>query len=124
MGIKILEKTVEIIKEINPKYWYIENPMCVMRKMEIMKGLPRTTITYCQYGDSRMKPTDIWTNNHSWKPRKMCKNGMDCHVSAPRGSKTGTEGLKSAIERSKIPEGLCYEILLSGNESNQQSIDL
>ena len=68
----------------------------------------RQTITYCQYGDNRMKPTDIWTNSN-WKG-KRCYNNMKCHVSAPRGSKTGTQGLKNKIERGKIPEKLFEEI--------------
>ena len=41
----------------------------------------------------------------------MCKNGMPCHESAPRGSQTGTQGLKNDFERSKVPEQLCKEIL-------------
>ena len=72
-----------------------------------MQGLPRYTVTYCQYGDERMKPTDIWTNHPApcFKPR--CKNGDPCHVSAPRGARTGTQGLKGSKERSVIPEELC-----------------
>jgi hypothetical protein len=41
----------------------------------------------------------------------MCKNGDSCHVSAPRGSTTGTQGLKGAYERSKVPNDLCEEIV-------------
>ena len=78
-----------------------------------MQNLPRYTISYCQYGDDRMKPTDIWTNNIFWNPRPMCKNGEACHDEAPRGSRTGTQGLPNAYERSKIPRLLCYEILKS-----------
>ena len=75
----------------------------------------RRTITYCQYGDKRMKPTDIWTNAvlDVWNPRPMCKNGMPCHESAPRGSRTGTQGLKNNHERSKVPNELCLEIIKS-----------
>ena len=29
----------------------------------MLKGIPRKTVCYCQYGEDRMKPTDIWTNN-------------------------------------------------------------
>lgn len=79
--------------------------------MDFMQGIPRYTITYCQYGDNRMKPTDIWTNysNPNFKP--MCKNGDSCHQKAPRGSKTGTQGLKNSKERSKIPEKFCEYIV-------------
>ena len=108
-GIKILEKTVKLIKYLEPKFWIIENPMCMTRTLEIMKPLPRTTVTYCQYGDSRMKPTDLW-NNFGFIG-KRCKNGDKCHVSAPRGSRTGTQGLKNATERGKVPRELCLEIL-------------
>lgn len=95
--------------------FFIENPRGMMRKMWWMQQphLVRKTVTYCQYGDSRMKPTDIWTNCQAWKPRPMCKNGMPCHESAPRGSKTGTQGLKNNFERSKIPPALCREVLES-----------
>ena len=65
----------------------------------------------CQYGDERMKLTDIWTNHPNPKFLPMCKNGDPCHVSAPRGAKTGTQGLKGSIERSKIPQKLCQHVV-------------
>lgn len=91
--------------------WFVENPRGMMRKMHWMQWATRHTVTYCQYGDRRMKPTDIWTNCKAWQPRPMCKNGSPCHESAPRGSKTGTQGLKNNFERSKIPPALCREVL-------------
>mgnify|MGYP003118365425 FL=1 len=116
----MVKKTISIIKQLNPKYWYIENPRGMLRKQSFMKGLPRTTVWYCTYGDKRAKPTDIWTNNlrsvfnpNGWQPRPECFNGnKNCHhESAPRGSRTGTQGLKGNYERSKIPNELCLEIL-------------
>jgi hypothetical protein len=110
LSIELVGHTIELIHDLKPKYWFIENPRGVMRKIEVMQGLPRYTITYCQYGDTRMKPTDIWTNhpNPMFKPK--CKNGDLCHVRAPRGSKTGTQGLKGATERGRIPEDFCLYI--------------
>lgn len=113
LGIELVKKTLEIIDYYNPKFWFMENPRGVLRKMDIVKGLKRNTVTYCQYGDERMKPTDIWTNSDVWVPRKMCKNGDPCHVAAPRGSRTGTQGRSNAYERSKIPYELCQEIIKS-----------
>jgi len=110
IGNMILGKTLEIINITRPKYWFIENPRGMMRKLPIMASLPRRTVTYCQYGDTRMKPTDIWTNCEIWKSKPPCKNGDPCHVPAPRGSRTGTQGIKGAIDRSKIPNELCEEI--------------
>lgn len=117
-NIKLVKKTLEIIKYykiLNPfLIWYIENPRGILRKLSFMQNLPiRKTITYCQYGEKRMKPTDIWTNNLKWYPQKICKRGDPCHDPAPRGSwKTGTLKLKK-VDRSKIPPKLCREILLS-----------
>lgn len=102
---------LNLIKELKPKYWFIENPRGGLRKMDFMKGLPRYTVTYCQYGDTRMKPTDIWTNHPNPKFKPMCKNGDACHERAPRGSKTGTQGLKGARERAVIPHELCMHIV-------------
>lgn len=121
LGVEFVQKTIDIIKELQPTYWFIENPRGKLRKLDVINGLNdmwypyvyRYTVTYCQYGDSRMKPTDIWTNNPYWEPRPMCKNGDKCHVSAPRGSQTGTQGLKGNYERSKLPDELCQEILES-----------
>lgn len=115
---KILAKTLEIINITRPKFWFIENPRGMMRTLPIMASLPKHTVTYCQYGDTRMKPTDIWTNCEQWKPKPPCKNGDTCHQSAPRGSRTGTQGLVGAVERSVIPELLCKEIFEVCN-SNQ-----
>ena len=102
---------IELIKELKPKYWFIENPRGAMRKMDFMKGLPRYTVTYCQYGDKRMKPTDIWTNHSDPKFKPMCHNGDPCHERAPRGARTGTQGLKNSVERARIPEEFCRHIV-------------
>ena len=109
-GLLILEQTIWLMNILQPKYFIIENPRGLMRKMGAVEYLNRDTVTYCQYGDNRMKPTDLW-HNLDWTPRPMCKNGMPCHEAAPRGSKTGTQGLKGNYERSKVPYELCKEIL-------------
>jgi len=130
LGVKIVKKTLSIIEHflnINPNLvWYIENPRGKLRKLEVVRDFDRATVWYCQYGDSRAKPTDIWTNNladifypnkyrSTWIPRAQCFNGnKNCHHEpAPRGSRTGTQGLKGNYNRSKIPYELCKEILTS-----------
>lgn len=100
-----------LIRALKPRFWFIENPRGGMRKMVWMKGIPRYTVTYCQYGDKRMKPTDIWTNHPAPRFRPPCKNGASCHERAPRGSRTGTQGLKGSKERSVIPAALCEHIV-------------
>lgn len=117
---RLLENTIKIINSFDCIY-YIENPRATMRKMDVMKGIPRATVWYCTYGDKAAKPTDIFSNNiwnplfnpEGWKPRPECWNGnTNCHhEAAPRGSKTGTQGKKGNYERSKIPTELCMEII-------------
>ena len=108
---KVDQHVLDLIRELNPTYYFIENPRGGMRKMTWMQGIPRYTVTYCQYGDTRMKPTDIWTNHPNPKFKPPCKNGDSCHTPAPRGSKTGTQGLKGSVERSIIPIELCNHIV-------------
>ena len=119
-GLKIVKTTLKIIEWFKPKYYFIENPVGKLRKLEVMLNYERVSITYCKYGDSKMKPTDIWSNHiyglfnpNGWRPRAMCRNGMSCHESAPRGSRTGTQGLADNYERSIVPPELCKEILNS-----------
>jgi len=110
---------------INPDMvFFIENPRGMLRHMPFMKEFKRHTVWYCQYGDDRAKPTDIWTNSKTWIPKKECCNykydkegniiNKHCHhESARRGAKTGTQGKKGSYERSKIPNELCVEIITS-----------
>ena len=108
---EINQHTIELIKELKPKYFFIENPRGGMRKMNWMQEFPRFTVTYCQYGDERQKPTDIWTNHPKPDFKPPCKQGAPCHVAAPRGSQTGTQGLKNKIERARIPQLFCEHIV-------------
>lgn len=113
---KIVEHTIYLIEALKPKYYFIENPRGVLRKMPFMAKLPIYTVTYCQYGDTRMKPTDIWTNHTNTNFKPMCKNKTKTsthtchHIAAPRGARTGTQGLKNNKLRSVIPRDLCIHI--------------
>lgn len=105
------QNVLRLIDELQPALYFIENPRGGMRKMTWMQGRPRYTVTYCQYGDTRMKPTDIWTNHPAPNFKPICKNGDPCHEAAPRGSKTGTQGLNGSRVRSVIPPALCEHIV-------------
>lgn len=117
---RLVKKTLHIIRSYPEAIFYIENPRATLRKREFMRGIPRATVWYCKYHDTRAKPTDIWTNNlrsffcqDGWQPRPECFNGNGkCgHELAPRGARTGTQGLKGNYERSRIPQDLCVEVL-------------
>jgi site-specific DNA-cytosine methylase len=114
---KYLLKMINQWLVINPKMiFFIENPRGMLRKMPFMQSLTRKTVWYCQYGDTRAKPTDIWTNSVKWIPRPECANGnRSCHhQAAPRGSQSGTQGLNSKKARGLIPKQLSLEILKKG----------
>lgn len=111
LGLKLVDHTRALIEELQPYYgWLIENPRGMLRKLRL-QDVPRRTVTYCQYGDTRMKPTDLWGYVPEWTPKPPCKNGDSCHESAPRGSRTGTQGLKGAKLRSMIPYDLGHSLL-------------
>ena len=118
------QHVIQLIRDLNPKYYFIENPRGGMRKMTWMRGLPRYTVTYCQYGDTRMKPTDIWTNHPNPEFKPICTTGDPCHERSPRGAtirkakemgiilpRGGTSALRNARERSVIPAALCEHIV-------------
>lgn len=100
--------------EKGAKYYFVENPRGAFRKMPFLEALPdRTmyTVTYCQYGETRQKPTDLTTNHPNPRFKPPCKPGAPCHVRAPRGSKTGTQGIKGKLNRARIPQALCEHIV-------------
>ena len=107
----------DLIRELKPKAWFVENPVGMLRKMPfILKlmedtGGRRHTVTYCQYGERRQKPTDIFTNHPDPKFRPPCRRGDKCHDAAPRGSRTGTQGLKGKALRAKLPKELCDHVV-------------
>lgn len=115
---RINRHVLDLIDELKPRFWFIENPRGAMRKMEWMQGRPRYTVTYCQYGERRMKPTDLWTNHPDPKFKPPCRNGDPCHEPAPRGAQTGTQGIDGARDRSRIPRQLCEHIVDICEEEN------
>ena len=125
----LVRHTLDLIREISPRFYFIENPRAMLRKFGMMNKLPkRRTVTYCKYGSKTMKPTDIWTNYYGWVPRPMCKPLDPCHEAAPRGSKKGVQGIvkhnegkgwnatstpRVAALRAVVPPALCEEILVA-----------
>lgn len=117
-SIELAQEAIRMVRELKPRWWFIENPRGLLRKMPFMEdfleetGGVRHTVWYCQYGDDRAKPTDIWTNALWWKPRPVCRNNHPTchHQRAPRGAKTGTQGRGTYKDRSRIPPALFEEI--------------
>ena len=125
---RLVTNMVRLIRSFPSAAYYVENPRAMLRTMDYIKplGAP-VTVWYCRYGHRAAKPTDIWTNNleqktlfgvinpGGWRPRPECWNGnRKCHHEvARRGSRSGTQGLKNAYERSRVPDELCQEVLIA-----------
>ena len=103
--------------------YVIENPRGVLRKLGAIRW-PREpqTVWYCHYGESRAKPTDIWSTLPGLQLRPPCHNkrqghAPDCccsdHEAAPRGAKTGTQGIGNYADRSLIPYELANDVRLA-----------
>lgn len=114
LAIDLVRATRRIIAELQPAYFVIENPRAMLRKMPEVGDLERRTVTYCHYGEQRMKPTDLWGG---FPPSLMlapaCRNGDPCHVRAPRGSLTGTQGHGTYHEKGVIPAPLAQAVILA-----------
>jgi hypothetical protein len=134
VGRMLVQRTLDLIKEIKPRFWIIENPRAKLRKMPLMQPLERRTVWYCQYGDMvngelRAKPTDLWGGfPMSLVLKPECKNwrgkGEKHHAAAPRGSRTGTQGMDSAMS-AKIPEALAKAICMAAEtdlSSNTETV--
>lgn len=101
LGLAIMNKTFALIDAAKPKFYVIENPRGVMRKVAPRK--PNATTWYCRWGMPYAKPTDLWTNIQGEWP--TCRNGSDDHAAAPRGSALGIQGLTRAEIKARIVAG-------------------
>jgi site-specific DNA-cytosine methylase len=135
-GIRIVKKTLEIIKELNPEFWFIENPRGMLRKQDFMTKIHKTSVSYCRYGAPIMKPTDIWNNLTSWSGQ-MCEANNPDHERASRGSRRGIQGIgynpkgynkhyaknRTPLARGVIPPALFKEIFREINKPQKNLKD-
>ena len=97
MAMALVEATRELIDILQPRFFIIENPRAKLRKLPILEGYERRTVTYCQLGEPYMKPTDLWGGfPPSLVLPDTCKPKAPCYVSAPRGSSSGIQGGQEA----------------------------
>lgn len=93
-NIALVEWTVELIRQLEPRAFILENPSGMAKLLEVLDEYERRRVTYCQYGLPYQKPTDLWGG---FPPpldlREPCGRGDKCHESAPRGSEQGLQGV-------------------------------
>lgn len=103
-ALRLVNKTLNLIAEINPIYYFIENPRGALRHFPQLKLIPyRHTVSYSDYGFDYYKPTDIFTNNKEFNPKpiKTCV-GIEFEKQV--------KNLNNAYERSLVPQKLIEEI--------------
>lgn len=135
LGLAVAEATVQLIRYLKPRFWTIENPRALLRKLPFMLDLPRVTIDQCQYGNIAKKPTDLWGGfPTTWIPRPRCiassrrevwqgrrpyrpnPDGTLCHEAGWRGSPFGTQGKANAALRAVIPYELSLALCLAAEQ--------
>tara|TARA_R110000824_G_scaffold216498_2_gene403121 strand:- start:237 stop:782 length:546 start_codon:yes stop_codon:yes gene_type:complete len=114
-------------KKLNPNlFWWLENPRGMMRYQPELSAISRVTVTHGSYhdpaashfglpGDAHVgmpeghlppcKPTDLWGDfPGTWTPRPYLqkKFGGILYMKAPRGSRTGIQGMDGSA---KSPSG-------------------
>lgn len=132
LALDIVRRTRQVIAELAPAFWIIENPVGKLRGLPVLADLERRTVWYCHYGEVYAKPTDLWGgfpptlellpachNQHADAPDDCCCRD---HVAAPRGSRTGVQGEMAFYNsknskrrnlvalRAKIPEALALAV--------------
>jgi hypothetical protein len=120
-SLELVEHVLGLIHALAPRCWVMENPRGMLRKLLPRPGqpwIPRATVTYCQYGDDRMKPTDLWGRFPAgWQPRPKCRSRRCSHQLASRGARTGTQGRSGPVDRSRVPYALSLELCLAAEST-------
>ena len=107
-ALELVKHTLNLIYDSRPKYWFLENPMGMLRTII---GNPPVTLYFAQFGENRLKPTDMWGRHpKGFKESIIRDKSLLDYEKAPRGSRTGTQGVKGSAERAKIPYALSLEI--------------
>lgn len=107
-ALRIAEHTFALIAAYAPRYYVVENPRGMLRRLAPRR--PTATTWYCQWGMPYAKPTDLWTNIAGEWP--TCRNGAPDHDYQPRsyGAKLAAGALDFGVQgrpnRAEIRERL------------------
>lgn len=114
LALKVLEHTVKLIERLKPRYIVIENPRGKMRYMECIQRYERRTVTYCQYGMTWQKPTDLFgVFPESLVLKPACGHRAPCHTPTKPGGHTGVTSNVTAAVRAEVPYALALDICIA-----------
>ena len=63
-GSRNVKTALRIIRHVRPKFWFMENPVGLLKEMPFMQKYAkyRNTCSYCKYGTKYRKNSNIWSN--------------------------------------------------------------
>lgn len=105
--VALTQYTLYLIHTLQPDYWFLENPVGMMK--HVIAEEP-DLITWCQYGDDTQKPTYLFGEKPESFDVRKCQRNADCHVANPRGDYNFRDSRETPVERAAIPEGLSEHI--------------
>lgn len=103
-SLSIVDACLRIIKQTNPVWWAVENPVGRLKKLRYdVLGEPRLLFHPCDYGDPYTKKTLVWGNFN-----EPLKNPVKPYRSCTQGSwlqKLGGSSERTKLLRSITPPG-------------------
>lgn len=114
-AIELVKHTLLLIEELEPTYWFLENPNHgALKKLKFMKKYPFETVAYCAYGMPYQKMTKIWGRfPPSFNAKSHC--GHTKH-------QINVKLFKDAKARSEVPFRLAYELARATKKDNGKQL--
>ena len=111
-SVRLLKRTLELIAQFKPQYWFIENPAHPegLEAEELMAGLPSYVTDYCMWGFPYKKTTRIWTNLRLREELPRCDHGVPHQVTLG-GCYGGQGGFSAKTKKGRVPPKLCHHLL-------------
>jgi len=109
---RLVQHTLHLIGQLEPTYWFMENPLGHLAKQPFMRYYMRRNVNYCQYGEPVKKPTHIWgTHPIHWVPKGHCHHtNHGGHITD--GKKGGAfQYVIPKKDRALLPQALCDEVV-------------
>jgi hypothetical protein len=112
--IELVRYTIKLIEEVSPKYWILENPRGMLRRV---LGKPNKFLYMAAYGKKAKKPTDLWG---VFPPIEWLEPFV--WEKAPRGSDSGTQDNSlTPAERALIPYDFSLAVCLAAEGNSPQT---
>ena len=96
-AIKIVQKCLQIIAHFKPYVWLLENPVNRLQYLPFMQHLNvyKTQTTYCLFGTTYKKPTNIWSNIDLHLPYCTLNTPCSCIMSYGHHPETAQSGSRT-----------------------------